>query len=319
MIYTPSTKTLYVSVWSWYLSNEIIKLLCILNPKRFIYDCTLEFEPKGGFQKDCDFELLNTYVKSQSIEAHLLLGSLNSNTYIESKKPENFASNFNVEFYPLTFLLRAHTNSIANQYNITPTKLFYCLMNKPHVHRCILADSIIKHNLTVDGKFTWNILRKKINPYKFKYWKEKLIRDKNFNTVNSFALPESLYFESLFDLVAESTHDAIFYTEKTYKPILRGKPFIIFGSKGINLELIGLGFKIFNSVVDYSFDSIEDTEERAEALCQELKRLSTFNYQELAIKMQDAVQHNKKVALEYTVDGSKTPNSLLNNFVETVK
>ena len=51
--------------------------------------------------------------------------------------------------------------------------------------------------------------------------------------------------------------DVIHHTEKTFKPISIGAPFMILGSKNQNTDLKRFGYEIFDEIIDYSFEHEE--------------------------------------------------------------
>jgi hypothetical protein len=64
-------------------------------------------------------------------------------------------------------------------------------------------------------------------------------------------------------------------TEKTFKPIMMGKPFMIYGPSG-SLEILRKeGFKTFHPYIDESYDmAIDSPDSRRKSLVKEIKRLS---------------------------------------------
>ncbi len=63
------------------------------------------------------------------------------------------------------------------------------------------------------------------------------------------------YYDSHFSLCIETTREQCFFTEKLYKPISIGLPFLIFGSPYQNTILKDTyGYQIFDEVWDYSFE-----------------------------------------------------------------
>ena len=70
----------------------------------------------------------------------------------------------------------------------------------------------------------------------------------------------------------------IFLTEKTWKPILMGKPFLFFGPSG-GLEILKKeGFKTFEPFIDESYDqSVDSAPDKIIALTNEVKRLSMLS------------------------------------------
>jgi hypothetical protein len=81
-------------------------------------------------------------------------------------------------------------------------------------------------------------------------------------------------------------------SEKTIKPILTKRPFIMVGAAK-NLSLIrSFGFKTFNSVWDESYDEILDPGKRMQAIVNLLSELSTRNLFTLSEQIQDIVEYN---------------------------
>ena len=66
-------------------------------------------------------------------------------------------------------------------------------------------------------------------------------------------IPE-FYSECLFDIVVETNTVRCFFTEKTVRPLLYGKPFVVLGSQGQNSVLTKLGFETFPEYFDLSDD-----------------------------------------------------------------
>jgi hypothetical protein len=66
------------------------------------------------------------------------------------------------------------------------------------------------------------------------------------------------------DIVVETTmsYPYNFITEKTYRPIANGRPFIIVGPKNTLSFLKSLGFLTFSSIINESYDSIDCPEKR---------------------------------------------------------
>lgn len=321
MIYDIKNRSLLAHIWNWYELEDIIDTIVTIKPKVFIWDASSEWEVNGGFNNSELLEL-NKVIERNNIKAYLLLGSVSEEGYKDL--PSRLLPSFTLRFYPLYFLGVAH-KSIGYKNEITvPTKLFYSHINRPHKHRCIMVDKLVEHELNNIGKFTWNILQEEYEQsvnYRFEYWtEEKIIANDDFTTQwnNSYFRPESEYFESTYDLVIESTTESCFLTEKTFKPILIGKPFIIFGAQHSHRFLKQLGFKLYDSIIDYSFDSIEDTYDRAEALCKELKRLNTILYSEQLSTLKKDIEYNRQLAIQLSSDRSNYPLQFVEKYVTNI-
>ena len=107
------------------------------------------------------------------------------------------------------------------------------------------------------------------------------------------------YVDSYFSLVTETvfTYPHSFRTEKIWKPIAMGHPWIAVANAGYYRDLRNLGFQTYQHVLDESFDSIDNDQQRIERiaeivedLCQqdltkflkECYTVSKYNQQHLA-------------------------------------
>jgi|TARA_B100001094_G_scaffold314789_1_gene354021 hypothetical protein len=105
---------------------------------------------------------------------------------------------------------------------------------------------------------------------------------------------------TLINIVFETRpHDWAYgsLTEKTWKPIIEGIPFIWVAFKNTKPYLESKGYK-FYSFIDYTYDSIERESLRYRAVYEEFKRLNAFSLDELKAMVdneQHITQHNKEV------------------------
>lgn len=79
------------------------------------------------------------------------------------------------------------------------------------------------------------------------------------------------YIDTYFSLVSEtvcSESDISFRTEKIAKPLAMGHPFIVAANRGFYRDLRNLGFQTFDSIIDESFDLVEDAQARMDRLMQ---------------------------------------------------
>jgi len=77
------------------------------------------------------------------------------------------------------------------------------------------------------------------------------------------------YIDTYFSLVteticAESPYS--FRTEKTAKPLAMGHPFVVAANRGFYRDLHAMGFKTFGHVIDESFDSIDNAQQRMDRI-----------------------------------------------------
>jgi len=102
--------------------------------------------------------------------------------------------------------------------------------------------------------------------------------------------------ESLLYLVTETvaTGQRLHLTEKTFKPIAMGMPFIIVGTQGSLKYLREYGFKTFEGVWDESYDDANDDVriERIASLLRSLDELSVAAKQDLFEQCIPIIEHN---------------------------
>ena len=120
------------------------------------------------------------------------------------------------------------------------------------------------------------------------------------NTDGYVGQTKQIYTNFLIDIVAETftSGDCFFVTEKTMRPMLLKKPFIIFGSRDYLDYLHQMGFKTFQTPsLDFwseDYDGYEgrDRYVRILALIDELAKKSKEELQDLYQAMQPILDHN---------------------------
>jgi len=102
--------------------------------------------------------------------------------------------------------------------------------------------------------------------------------------------------ESLLYLVTETiaTGRRWHLTEKTFKPIALGMPFVIVGTQGSLEYLRSYGFRTFGHIWDESYDHAEDKDriDCIASLLRSLNELSASGKQHLFAMAQEVVEHN---------------------------
>lgn len=202
-----------------------------------------------------------------------------------------------------------NTNSFSN--------LLLTLNRRPHLHRCIMMDYLAKYNLIDSMCYTWSSTE--IN-YKFNWWVPKI---NQFNVDDEcYNCKDVLYDNPAFHLVTESHTDIISFSEKTFKPILAGIPFLVFGARGFHKKLKEYGFELYDEIFNYSFDDIQDENHRAMGIAQNFSRLKNKNYQDIVNKIYHKVEQNRNHALDIFYDKRYIPTELYNifsNYIEPQK
>lgn len=127
------------------------------------------------------------------------------------------------------------------------------------------------------------------------------------------ANPIQLFKNTAASLVSETLFDtwggtSIFYSEKTFKPMIYNHPVMIFGQQGLNISLDMVGFKPYSKHFDLSFESIEDPKTRIDAQVAQLLTLNNLTVdQRIDWVLQDieTIQHNQQALIAQDYNRAK--------------
>ena len=104
----------------------------------------------------------------------------------------------------------------------------------------------------------------------------------------------NIVFETLFD--ADGSGGA-FLSEKTFKPIKHGQPFVVAGCAGTLQVLRDLGYRVFDSVIDTTYDTIQDNTRRWIALRGVIESIAHGDLDAFRKKCRADVEHNQALFL----------------------
>ena len=191
--------------------------------------------------------------------------------------------------------------------NLTYKYHFLYMNGKSHLWRSRLIEYVAKYDLLKYSAYSWH----STSAGQFKYYDgSKKILDKQYTSFKDHGWLPKEYYESFFQLVPESCMDAHFITEKTITPLLIGKPFLIAGATGINKKLKSFGFELYEELFDYTFDDIDDIDQKYIKICKNIKKIVNMPLEqckEMHSKIQDKVIHNRKRAIEFAYDLDNVP------------
>jgi len=137
----------------------------------------------------------------------------------------------------------------------------------------------------------------------------------DFETNWADDLGVGLQNQVLFNLTSETMQSdwgetSLFYSEKTFKPIVCKTPVLIWGQTGQNYNLQRLGYKLYTDWFDYEFDFEPDIVKRWNKLEKEIVRVCTMlskmtRSQQIdwSLKNEDLLDYNYKFAdyNDYTI------------------
>lgn len=218
--------------------------------------------------------------------------------------------------------------------NDTFSKKFICLNRMPRLHRLALLRMLSKKDLVRQGYYSFpiesntkdmldNVEETYSNLTHLMDPTEKVLKSLPLNVdthdilgLNHAYTPQrdlmKFYRDSYFSIVLETyfeNHHLNFFTEKIFKPIIHKHPFVLVSTPHMLESLRSYGYKTFDSIIDESYDKIEDPSDRLIAVVNEIERLCNLSESELVefkTKSLEIVNHN------YNVIMSKT------NFIKTV-
>lgn len=116
---------------------------------------------------------------------------------------------------------------------------------------------------------------------------------------NGVIIPK-LFQDSYFSLVTETNYDFphSLRSEKIYKTILAGHPFIVVSSQGYYRDLKSLGYKTFEGLIDESFDEIENDDQRLIKISQSVRELLDNDLDSFLQECKPICEHNRLNFLE---------------------
>lgn len=117
-----------------------------------------------------------------------------------------------------------------------------------------------------------------------------------------------IYNNSLISILSETNfyEETGYLSEKIWKPIAHGHPFILIGPyHSLRFLKETFGFKTFSPFIDESYDDEKNPNIRMELIKKEIKRLNSYSLEELkeiVSRLKSTLLHNKNLLFKY---GSK--------------
>jgi len=122
------------------------------------------------------------------------------------------------------------------------------------------------------------------------------------------------YTQSYCNIVLETHFDAdqsggAFLTEKTFKPIKHGQPFVIVGTPGSLAALRSLGYRTFDHVIDNSYDLETNNTQRWIKIKSAVAKIKSQNMHDWFDRCRNDIEHNQQLFCS-------SKNHRLNNLLE---
>ena len=225
---------------------------------------------------------------------------------LPSHIPALFYENFLPKILDYSENIAAIYQYAAEQNSARPYKFLF-LNGRGRKHRQYL---IIKLSGLLDQAI-WTNLDASIGPiklleskYEFDFYRNPqnlpdigFIKYKLFNQQwGEIYLNAASYLDTYFSLVTETVFEYpySFRTEKIWKPVAIGHPFIVASNAGYYRDLRNLGFRTFNRLIDESFDTIENNNDRLERIVQVIEDLCRQDLAKFSQECYDVCKYNQE-------------------------
>lgn len=227
-----------------------------------------------------------------------------------------------IDWIPRNILLESNVN-----FNPTDQKHLFLSYNRAiRMHRKIFLLNLLKENLfdrgliscgsAINPRYTESELiyhkARELIPYVSKLNElTPITLDLNLMENNPAVQITRLHYESTFISVITETHfekDILFRSEKIFKPIAVGHPFIVISCRHFLKKLKLLGFRTFEKWINESYDDEEDIVKRIKMIVTEIKKFSLLDISELKkirSEMKLNLYHNQTLLRYYQIKESK--------------
>jgi hypothetical protein len=111
----------------------------------------------------------------------------------------------------------------------------------------------------------------------------------------SAQIPSAIYNNSYYSLICETNSTITFLSEKTAKPLIAQRPFIMFGAQHQLAFLRQMGFRTFDQIIDESYDSEPDEFLRHKQAFEQAIELSKMDPRHVYDVLSDVLDHNRRL------------------------
>ena len=205
----------------------------------------------------------------------------------------------------------------VTKFEPTSNNFLYLSYNRqPRFHRVLLLAKLLAANLfdkglnsfnSMDKTYEWfgpvfaNCNQSDVYPYlKPLFDNSPIVVDQDNSDITTSAGALANYTQTFLSVITETLVETgtLFCSEKTWRSIIVGHPFIILASPGMLAYLRSQGFKTFSPWINEDYDTKEDQFERIECIVSELDRLSKLSIDELKTireQVEPILIYNKEV------------------------
>jgi nucleoside-diphosphate-sugar epimerase len=321
---------------NFFIRNEKIGFKCI--SKKYIDDvkrgiCKIVLlngiEGYIGCENNNDLEILNEWIKEINIpfkSVYLLSGNLIIDEVANSKNIQYKCIPISIFDNWINYHEIKKMSDIVSFQPKDNNYLYLSYNRNVRYHRLHFLSKALFRGLLDIGKISLNTFPydenlSEDNPMNLLQKRAPLIIDRplDINWSNTLGIED--HIETFMSVVTESLTDknTLFLSEKIWKPIACGHPFMVLGGKGTLKKLKEFGFKTFDKWFDESYDNVDEMEIRSDMILDEIEKYKNKTIDELKQireEMKETCLHNNKTFLnmittKYTFDGEN-----MNHFKE---
>jgi hypothetical protein len=205
------------------------------------------------------------------------------------------------------------TQHLSNPLLSNPTYVFDCMMGATRSHRDYIYDLISNDHDTkrcclikyhrdpwlsgVDIDEEQNLKKFKLSQG-FGNLAGALIPYRDQQTANICTwVPWKIYNQSWFSVVAETRAQQNFFTEKTAKPLLAKKFFVMIGAAGALRDLRNIGIKTFDGIIDESYDLEANDQKRWNMAFEQIRSVCSGSPEDIYQQALPILEHNQNLML----------------------
>jgi len=182
-----------------------------------------------------------------------------------------------------------------NSYQGNPPNAYYQSVNEYTSPALEYLDDLSVKNFKQSAKTTAE--RYSANLLIDRFYKGQIVYPVQMSQI----IPVKVYENSWFSIVVKTNPSNFdFLTEKTAKPIMARRIFVVFGSHGILAFLRRQGFQTFDGLIDESYDQEPDELKRYDMAWQQIRRLAKCDPVQMYKQAQSVLDHNFNTLMDCT-------------------
>jgi hypothetical protein len=254
---------------------------------------TVENELLGTNSDIATFERPNRNIRMNLYNVHdraILLHSEKQSSQLDLYKQNYFVPTYYWSHAIIArdwFRYAEHEKFEKKNYNQVKFLIYNRAWQGTREYRLKFLDLLIDYNLVDFCSTSFNPIDSGIHycshDFNNNSWKpnnklEKFFIEKNIPSYFSADYDKNDYQNTNIEIVLETLYDddRLHLTEKSLRPIALRQPFLLAGTHNSLKYLRSYGFKTFDPIINESYDSLQNNQDRMHAILTEMKRISAW-------------------------------------------